>query len=147
MTPALNSLTVGQIIAVASIHVDRERLRDYAAASGDQNPIHQDEDFARSVGLPNVIAHGMWTMGAAIEAVCQWAGNPNSVVAYSTRFTAPVVVPAEEGADIDVKATITKIDLETGRITVDLAVTSRETKVLGRATAVVVTQPDEGTAS
>ena len=65
----------------------------YANASGDQNPIHQDEAFARSVGLPDVIAHGMWTMGASATVVTDWAGDAGRVVEFGTRFTKPVVVP------------------------------------------------------
>ncbi len=144
MTVSLSTLSVGQIVAASTIHVDRDQLRDYANASGDQNPIHQDEEFARSVGLPDVIAHGMWTMGAAAEVICQWAGDPTAVISYSTRFTSPVPVPADGGADIDVKATVKKVDTDIGQITLELAVTCGETKVLGRALAVVRTQPVDG---
>ncbi|MGB3829314.1 MAG: MaoC/PaaZ C-terminal domain-containing protein [Ornithinimicrobium sp.] len=140
MTPTLSALSVGQIVAATSIHVDRAQLRDYANASGDQNPIHQDESVARSVGLPDVIAHGMWTMGAALEVVCQWAGDPTAVISYSTRFTQPVPVPADGGADIVVKAVVKKVDTDTGHITLELAVTCGEAKVLGRALAVVATE-------
>ncbi|MGB3258079.1 MAG: MaoC/PaaZ C-terminal domain-containing protein [Ornithinimicrobium sp.] len=137
MSVSLDTLNVGQIVAARTIHVDREQLRDYANASGDQNRIHQDEEFARSVGLPNVIAHGMWTMGAAVEIVSAWAGDPTGVIFYSTRFTSPVPVPAEGGADIDVKATVKKVDVEAGLVTLELAVTCGEAKVLGRSLAVV----------
>jgi acyl dehydratase len=113
--------------------VDRARLVAYADASGDQNPIHQDEAFARSVGLPDVIAHGMWTMGAAVELVTDWVGDPGRVLSYSTRFTSPVVVPAEGGAQIDVSGVVRSVDDEGGRATVELQVTSGGTKVLGRA--------------
>ncbi len=137
MSPSLSDLHVGQIVAATSIHVDRARLRDYAQASGDHNPIHQDEAFARSVGLPDVIAHGMWTMGAAIEVVSQWVGDSSAVLAYSTRFTKPVVVSEQDGADIEVKAVVKSIDEATGRVTLDVAVTCGTDKVLGRALAVV----------
>jgi len=137
VSPSLSSLNVGQIVAATTIHVDRSRLRDYAQASGDHNPIHHDAEFARSVGLPDVIAHGMWTMGAAIEVVSQWVGDPSAVIAYSTRFTKPVVVSADEGADIEVKAVVKSIDEDAGRVTLDLAVTCGSDKVLGRALAVV----------
>ncbi|MGB3763893.1 MAG: MaoC family dehydratase [Ornithinimicrobium sp.] len=137
MSVSIGTLNVGQIVAARTIHVDRDQLRDYANASGDQNPIHQDEKFARSVGLPDVIAHGMWTMGAAVEVVSAWAGDPTGVVSYSTRFTSPVPVPADGGADIDVKATVKKVDPEAGQVSLELAVTCGEAKVLGRALAVV----------
>ena len=135
-TPSLEGLTVGQEVASASVHVDRDRLVAYAAASGDQNPIHQDEDFAQSVGLPDVIAHGMWTMGAAVEVLTGWLDDPTAIVAYSTRFTNPVVVPATGGADIAVSATVKKVDIEAGQATIELTVTSGEAKVLGKAIAV-----------
>lgn len=140
MSVLLESLSVGQIVARQTIHADRARLRDYANASGDQNAIHQDEEFARSVGLPDVIAHGMWTMGVAIEVVSQWAGDPSAIVSYSTRFTKPVVVPADEGADLDVSAAIKKIDTDTGQVTLELSVTCAGDKVLGRALAVARAQ-------
>lgn len=120
-----------------TVHVDRERLVAYAEASGDHNPIHQDEEFAHSVGLPDVIAHGMWTMGAAVVLVADWAGDPTAVVSYGTRFVNPVVVPATGGADVEVSGVVTKVDEETGRVTVELSVTCAGTKVLGRAVAVV----------
>ena len=91
MTPA--GLVVGQEVARATLHVDRARLVRYADASGDQNPIHQDESAALAVGLPGVIAHGMWTMGAAVQVVVDWVGDPGLVVGYGTRFTRPVPVP------------------------------------------------------
>lgn len=135
--PSLDELSVGQVVASHSVHVDRERLVAYAEASGDQNPIHQDEDFARSVGLPDVIAHGMWTMGAALEALSDWLDDPTAIVAYSTRFTNPVVVPADGGADIEATATVKKVDPDAGQVSLELSVFSAEAKVLGRAVAVV----------
>ncbi len=137
MSVSLGTLNVGQIVAARTIHVDRDQLRAYANASGDQNPIHQDEVFARSVGLPDVIAHGMWTMGAAVEVASAWAGDPTGVISYSTRFTSPVPVSADGGADIEVKATVKKVDPDTGQVTLELAVTCAGEKVLGRALAVV----------
>lgn len=136
MSTAPQDVVAGTELPARTIAVDREQLVAYAGASGDQNPIHQDEDFARKVGLPDVIAHGMWTMGAAIEVVSDWAGDPGRVLSYSTRFTSPVVVPAQGGAQIEVGGTVKSVD-ESGRATVELAVTSGGSKVLGRATAVV----------
>ena len=88
-----DAVTLGEEFGPLLVAVDRARLIAYAAASGDHNRIHWDERFARSVGLPDVIAHGMWTMGAAAELVARWAGDPTAVVGYRTKFTAPVVVP------------------------------------------------------
>lgn len=127
----------GQTIGTRTFNVDRARLVDYAAASGDQNPIHQDEEFARSVGLPDVIAHGMWTMGVAVQVAVDWAGDPGRIVSYSTRFTAPVVVPADGGAEVEVTGTVASVDETADTATVALAVTCAGQKVLGRATAVV----------
>lgn len=109
----------------------------YAGASGDLNPIHYDEGFARSVGLPGVIAHGMLTMGTAIEAVVDWIGDPAAVREYSTRFTKPVPVPSGGEARLDVTATIGAIDAEAGTVRVDLVAACDEAKVLGRARATV----------
>jgi acyl dehydratase len=128
---------VGTRLPARTVHVDRERLRAYADASGDQNPIHQDEQVARAVGLPDVIAHGMWTMGAAVQVVSDWVGDPTRVVSYTTKFTNPVVVPAGTGADVEVSGTVTKVDADSGRATVELTVVSGGTKVLGRTLAVV----------
>ena len=122
---------------------DRARRRatrssPYADASGDQNPIHQDEAFARSVGLPDVIAHGMWTMGASATVVTDWAGDAGRVVEFGTRFTKPVVVPCDGGAtSVVVQGVVKAVDAETGRVTVELTATCEGEKVLGRCIAVV----------
>ncbi|KRE61033.1 MaoC family dehydratase [Nostocoides sp. Soil756] len=133
---ALDTVTVGETIGPVTIPVTRETLVAYANASGDQNPIHQDEDFARSVGLPDVIAHGMWTMGAAGSVVSRWAGDAGRVVEYGTRFTKPVVVPVS-GNELVVEGTVKAVDAETGRVTVEVTVSAEAVKVLGRCVAVV----------
>ena len=84
MTPAFSELTVGQHIGSRSIDVTRTDLVKYAGASGDFNPIHWNEAFATSVGLPGVIAHGMFTMGSAVQLVTDWAGDPAAVVDFQT---------------------------------------------------------------
>jgi acyl dehydratase len=132
----LDDVAVGDTIDARTIAVGRDTLVAYAAASGDQNPIHQDEDFARSVGLPDVIAHGMWTLGAAGTVVEEWVGDGGRVVEFGTRFTSMVVVPAE-GAEVVVTGTVKAVDEQTRRATLDLGVTAQGTKVLGRCTAVV----------
>ena len=123
---------------LVSIHVDRAALVRYTGASLDQNPLHWDERFARSVGLPDVIAHGMFTMGTAINVVSEWAGDVGRVVQYGARFTKPVVVPYEEGADVETAGVVTALDDQSRRATVELTVTCGSDKVLGRAVAVVV---------
>ena len=97
MTPTLSELTVGQDIGSRSIDVTRTDLVKYAGASGDFNPIHWNEAFATSVGLPGVIAHGMFTMGSAVQLVTDWAGDPAAVVDFQTRFTKPVPVSDTTG--------------------------------------------------
>ena len=143
ITPStdLSTVAVGDTLPPLEIAVDRARLVHYAGASGDRNRIHWDEPFATGVGLPDVIAHGMFTMGAAIECVSAWCGDPARILEYGTKFVGMVVVPREAGATVQVSGTVKKIDPEAGRATVELAVTSGGAKVLGRALAVVSTAP------
>jgi acyl dehydratase len=133
---ALSEVSVGDVVGPVTVPVGRATLVAYANASGDQNPIHQDEAFARSVGLPDVIAHGMWTMGASASVVTEWAGDAGRVVEFGTRFTKPVVVP-ESGNEIVVQGVVKAVDTETGRVTVDVTTTCAGEKVLGRCVAVV----------
>jgi acyl dehydratase len=113
--------------------ITRADLVRYAAASGDHNPIHQDDSVARAVGLPGVIAHGMYTMALAARAVTAWFPEAE-VVSLGAKFTNPVVVPAEGGVDVEVTGEATEDD---GLTTVALTVTSGGQKVLGRPRAVV----------
>ena len=129
-------VSVGDELPARTIHVDRARLVQYAGASLDRNRIHWDERFAKSVGLPDVIAHGMFTMGAAVTVVTDWVGDAGRVVEYGVRFTKPVVVPYEGGADLEVTGVVKALDPDTGRVTVELTATSGGDKVLGRAIAV-----------
>jgi acyl dehydratase len=133
-----SDVEVGQLLPSRTIHINRATLVQYTGASLDRNPIHWDERFARSVGLPDVIAHGMFTMGTAINIVSDWVGDAGRVVEYGTRFTKPVVVPYESGADIEVSGVVTALDAQTRRVTVALTATCGTDKVLGRAVAVVV---------
>lgn len=126
------SVAVGDGVPGRTLHVDRAALVHYAGASGDRNVIHWDERVARAVGLPDVIAHGMWTMGAAVEVVTDWVGDPARVVEYGTRFTRPVVVPADGGADVEVSGVVRSVDADTRRAVVDLTATCQGEKVLGR---------------
>ncbi|ABS02154.1 acyl dehydratase [Kineococcus radiotolerans] len=132
-----DEVEVGHELPVAHYEVSREDLRAYAEASGDRNPIHLDEATARSVGLPDVIAHGMLTMGLAGSVVADWAGDPRAVVSYGTKFTAPVVVPADAPAVVEVAGRVVSRDETARTVEVDLAVTHAGAKVLGRARALV----------
>lgn len=127
----------GERIPPKTIHVDRARLVQYAGASLDRNPIHWDERFAKQVGLPDVIAHGMFTMGSAVTAVTEWVGDPGRVEEYAVRFTKPVVVPYEGGADIVVDGVVKAVDSGSRRATVELSARCGDEKVLGRAVVVV----------
>lgn len=128
-------INVGDSIEERVFWIDRELLKKYADASGDQNPIHQNEVFAKSVGLPNVIAHGMLTMALVGKFVSDWAGGSAKVKEFSARFTKPVVVPAGEKVDLTVSASIAEI---TDRgISVNIVATSGGVKVLGMAKALV----------
>lgn len=127
----------GQELPAQSYRITRADLVAYAAASGDQNPIHQDETIALSVGLPGVIAHGMYTLALAGRAAVDWAGGPGRVVDLGAKFTKPVVVPAgTEGVEIRVAGTVRAV--EGDRTTVALEVTCGDERVLGGATAVLL---------
>jgi acyl dehydratase len=134
---AYDDVEVGTELPSRSFPVTRATLVRYAGASGDFNPIHWNEKFAKEVGLPDVIAHGMFTMAEAIRVVTDWTGDPGAVVDYGVRFTKPVVVPNDDqGALIEVSGKVgAKLDDNTVRV--DLTVTSAGQKVLGMSRAVV----------
>jgi acyl dehydratase len=117
-------------------YINRALVKSYADASGDQNPIHQNEEFAVAVGLPNVIAHGMLTMALAGKYLTDIAGGSANVLEFSARFTKPVIVPAGVDVDLTVSATVT--DVSGGRATISLSATSQGVKVLGLAKAVIL---------
>lgn len=127
----MTGLEIGAVVAERTVHLTREELVRYAGASGDFNPIHYRDDVAAAVGLPGVLAHGMLTMGLAVETVVPWLGDAGRILEYGVRFTRPVVVDAEHGADLTVSAKVGAIDEGTARI--DLTVTFGETTVLGKA--------------
>ena len=129
-------IEVGMALPEKVFYIDRTLLKAYADASGDQNPIHQNEEFALSVGLPNVISHGMLTMALAGKYVTEWAGGSANVREFSARFIKPVIVPAGEKVDLTVVATVTEVDGDTVKL--DITATSAGVKVLGMAKAVVV---------
>ncbi len=134
--PVLADLAVGDVVDTRTVEVDRARLVRYAGASGDFNPIHWNDAFAAEVGLPGVIAHGMFTMGAAVALVEDWAGA--RVRSSTTRpGSRPVPVPNPGVATLEVTATVGAIDAEAGTVRVDLTVTFEGARVLGKTQAVV----------
>ncbi|PYC77994.1 dehydratase [Streptomyces tateyamensis] len=137
MAVSFDEVEVGTALPAQSFPVTRATLVRYAGASGDFNPIHWNEKFALEVGLPDVIAHGMFTMAEAIRVVTDWTGDPGAVVEYGVRFTRPVVVPNDEaGAVVEVSGKVAKL-LDGRRVQVDLLATSEGQKVLGMSRAVV----------
>ncbi|GAA2503564.1 MaoC family dehydratase [Streptomyces gobitricini] len=134
---AFDEVEVGTELPPQSFPVTRATLVRYAGASGDFNPIHWNEKFAKEVGLPDVIAHGMFTMAEAVRVVTDWTGDPGAVVEYGVRFTKPVVVPNDEaGALIEVSGKVAA-KLDDNRVRVDLTAMSAGQKVLGMSRAVV----------
>jgi acyl dehydratase len=129
ITPA--SLEIGQVVAEAEFALSRDSLVRYAGASGDFNAIHYRDDVAQSVGLPGVLAHGMLTMGLAVQPVIDWIGDPGRVLDYQVRFTRPVPVDAADGARVSVSAKVGALDGDIARI--DLTVTFDGSTVLGKA--------------
>jgi acyl dehydratase len=125
-------LEVGQVVAERTVTLTRDSLVRYAGASGDFNPIHYRDDTAQSVGLPGVLAHGMLTMGLAVQPVVDWLGGDSGRIAdYQVRFTRPVLVDAEAGAEVTVVAKVGVLDDAGARI--DLTVTFGGETVLGKA--------------
>lgn len=121
--------------------VTRADLVRYAGASGDFNPIHWSDRVAHEVGLPGVVAHGMFTLALAGRAVAKWAGGTERVVELGARFTKPVLVPDDEhGATVEVTGTVAAA--EDGLMRIDLTVTSAGAKVLGQARALVRVDAD-----
>lgn len=139
------TLEKGQEIGSTTLHVNRADLVRYAGASGDFNPIHWNERFAIDVGLPGVIAHGMFTMGTAVTLVEDWVGDPGAVIDYQSRFTKPVLVedpagtnPSEaEGTAVEITGVIGALDPEARTARVDLKVIAGGEKVLVKAQALV----------
>src|SRR6478736_8086785 len=131
VTPVFDDLAVGDVVAEREFPLTRESLVRYAGASGDFNPIHYRDDIAESVGLPGVLAHGMLTMGLAVQTVVPWLGDAGRILEYGVRFTRPVVVDPESGAEVTIVAKVGAVDDESARI--DLTVKHGDTTVLGKA--------------
>ncbi|GAA0260109.1 MaoC family dehydratase [Actinomadura nitritigenes] len=138
MTAKVNyaDVEVGTEIPAQTYPVDRANLVMYAGASGDFNPIHWRESFAKAVGLPDVIAHGMFTMAQGGRFVTDWVGDPGAVVDYGVRFSTPVVVPDEGGATLEISGKVEE-KLDDNKVVVALTARSGDQKVLTRAKAVV----------
>jgi len=128
-------LEVGQEIGSKTFKLTRDSLVRYAGASGDFNPIHYRDDFAQKVGLPGVLAHGMLTMGVAVQVAAEWVGDAGKVIDYGVRFTKPVLVDAAAGAQLTVTGKVGEIDAETNQVRIDLTAIFNETAVLGKAQA------------
>jgi len=132
----MSTLTAGRILVPKTYIINRAALVTYANASGDQNPIHQDEEFAKSVGLENVIAHGMYTMGLVGQYISEIAGSSSKVKEFSARFTKPVVVPADTDVELVVSATVAEII--DGCAKLEVSATCNDVKVLGMTKAVIL---------
>ena len=138
-----DDVQVGDALPSASFPITRLDLVRYCGASGDFNTIHWNERIAREVGLPDVIAHGMFTMATAVRVVTDWCGDPGAVVEYGVRFTKPVPVPDVGGAVLEVSAVVAAKDDENRTVRIDITATvpaaegERPAGVLGRARAVV----------
>jgi acyl dehydratase len=132
------SVAVGDTIGPVAIPVSRASLVRYAGASGDFNPIHWSDSAAEASDLPGVIAHGMFTMGAAIQAVVDWAGDPGAVIDYTVRFSRPVPVPAQGEAILEVTGTVSAIEGAEAQVNLTVVLApelagAKPTKVLGKA--------------
>jgi acyl dehydratase len=141
-TPKFDEVQVGDALPGQTFQVTRADLVRYCGASGDFNTIHWSERIAREVGLPGVIAHGMFTMATAVRVVTDWCGDPGAIVQYGVRFTKPVPVDDERGATLEVSAVVATKDEAARTVRVDLTATTpgadgASVGVLGRARAVV----------
>lgn len=138
-TPVVGSLAIGDPLPPLIYTVTRKQLVKYAGAAGDFNAIHWNGRVAQEVGLPDVIAHGMFTMASAGRIVTDWVGDPGLVKQYEVRFTRPVVVPDDdEGATVEVTAVIGALDAEAHTARVDVTAKFNGQTVLGKARATVV---------
>jgi acyl dehydratase len=126
-------LTVGQELPTKEFHFTRDSLVRYAGASGDFNAIHYRDDVAQAVGLPGVLAHGMLTMGAAVQSVVDFLGDSGKVLDYQVRFTKPVLVDATQGATLVVNASVVEIDEAAKVARIDLSASCDGVVVLGKA--------------
>jgi acyl dehydratase len=134
-TPCFEDVQVGGELPVRHARLSRGDLVNYAGVAGDANPIHWDEDIAKLAGLPDVIAHGMLTMGLGAGFVSAWSGDPGAVTRYAVRLSQPAIVPAAEGADIEFSGRVKSLDPATRTGVVIVAAKSDGRKIFGLATA------------
>ena len=138
MTVALSAVAVGDALTPLTYTVTRKQLVKYAGAAGDFNAIHWNGRVAHEVGLPDVIAHGMFTMASALRIVTDWLGDPGRVKQYEVRFTRPVVVADDDqGAEVQVSAVVGALDPEAGTARIDITSRFNGQTVLGKARATV----------
>ncbi len=136
-TPTFDSVNVGDKIGPTTFPIQRINLIMYCGASGDFNVIHWNERIATAVGLPNVIAHGMFTMAQAARVLTDFAGDPSRLIDYGVRFTQPVPVPDDDkGAEVEVTGTIAE-KRDDGTVVIDLNATANGVDVLGKARGIV----------
>jgi acyl dehydratase len=130
-------VSVGLAIPAQTFPIDRAGLIRYAGASGDFNPIHWSQQTAQSVGLPDVIAHGMLTMAMAVRVVTDWLGDPGAVLSYGVRFTRPVVVEHDVASQLEISGSVRSVDAEQRTAEIDLTATVAGQTVLAKARAKV----------
>lgn len=133
-TPSFDEVKVGDVLPVRHTRLSRGDLVNYAGVAGDANPIHWDEEIAKLAGLPDVIAHGMLTMGLGAGFASAWTGDPGAVTRYAVRLSAPAIVSAKEGADIEFSGKIKSLDPETRSGVILVGAKSGERKIFGLAT-------------
>jgi acyl dehydratase len=136
-TPSFDDVTVGDELPVHHARLSRGDLVNYAGVAGDANPLHWDADIARLAGQPDVIAHGMLTMGLGAGFASAWSGDPGAVTRYAVRLSQPAIVPAVGGADIEYSGRIKSLDPETRTGVVIVAAKSGGRKIFGLATSTV----------
>jgi len=138
MTPAFAELAVGDTLPPLTYRVTRKQLVQYAGAAGDFNAIHWNQRVALDVGLPDVIAHGMFTMASAGRIVTNWAGDPGRVTQFEVRFTRPVVVADDDlGAEVELTARVGALDAQARTARIDITARFNRQTVLGKARALV----------
>ncbi len=138
MTPAFDDVAVGDELPPLTYHVTRKQLVQYAGAAGDFNSIHWNKRVAVEVGLPDVIAHGMFTMASAGRVVTDWIGDPGKVKEYEVRFTRPVVVADDDaGAQVELTAVVGALNASARTARVDITAKFQGQTVLGKARMLV----------
>jgi acyl dehydratase len=133
-TPSFDDVKVGDELPARHLKLSRGDLVNYAGVAGDANPIHWDEDIAKLAGLPDVIAHGMLTMGLGAGFASAWSGDPGAVTRYAVRLSAPAIVSAKEGADIEFSGRIKSLDHASRSGVVIVGAKSDDRKIFGLAT-------------